>query len=316
MINFNSKIFVAGHRGLVGSAIVRKLKKKGYKKIITISRSELDFTNQKKVYNFVKKIKPDFVFIAAAKVGGIRLNENYKADMIYNNLSIQTNLIDAAYKSGVKSLIFLGSSCVYPRNCNQPIKEKYLLTDILEKTNDAYAVAKIAGIKMCESYNDQFKTNYKCIMPTNTFGPNDKYDEFGSHFFPALINKIHQLKIKNKKEITLWGNGSAKREMIYVDDLADACVYFMNKKFRGTIINIGTGKDFKIKEYVKIIGNVIAPGKKIKIKFDRTKPNGTPRKLLSIGLSKKYGWRPKTDLKDAIYHTYKDFLKKNQVYKN
>ena len=286
MINFNSKIFVAGHRGLVGSAIVRKLKKKGYKKIITISRSELDFTNQKKVYNFVKKIKPDFVFIAAAKVGGIRLNENYKADMIYNNLSIQTNLIDAAYKSGVKSLIFLGSSCVYPRNCNQPIKEKYLLTDILEKTNDAYAVAKIAGIKMCESYNDQFKTNYKCIMPTNTFGPNDKYDEFGSHFFPALINKIHQLKIKNKKEITLWGNGSAKREMIYVDDLADACVYFMNKKFRGTIINIGTGKDFKIKEYVKIIGNVIAPGKKIKIKFDRTKPNGTPRKLLSIGLSK------------------------------
>ena len=316
MINFNSKIFVAGHRGLVGSAIVRKLKKKGYKKIITISRSELDFTNQKKVYNFVKKIKPDFVFIAAAKVGGIRLNENYKADMIYNNLSIQTNLIDAAYKSGVKSLIFLGSSCVYPRNCNQPIKEKYLLTDILEKTNDAYAVAKIAGIKMCESYNDQFKTNYKCIMPTNTFGPNDKYDEFGSHFFPALINKIHQLKIKNKKEITLWGNGSAKREMIYVDDLADACVYFMNKKFRGTIINIGTGKDFKIKEYVKIIGNVIAPGKKIKIKFDRTKPNGTPRKLLSIGLSKKYGWRPKTDLKDAIYRTYKDFLKKNQVYKN
>ena len=199
MINFNSKIFVAGHRGLVGSAIVRKLKKKGYKKIITISRSELDFTNQKKVYNFFKKIKPDFVFIAAAKVGGIRLNENYKADMIYNNLSIQTNLIDAAYKSGVKSLIFLGSSCVYPRNCNQPIKEKYLLTDILEKTNDAYAVAKIAGIKMCESYNDQFKTNYKCIMPTNTFGPNDKYDEF-IHIFPALINKIHQLKIKNKKK--------------------------------------------------------------------------------------------------------------------
>ena len=316
MINFNSKIFVAGHKGLVGSAIVRKLKKKGYKKIITISRSDLDFTNQKKVYKFIKKIKPDFVFIAAAKVGGIRLNENYKADMIYNNLSIQTNLIDAAYKSGVKSLIFLGSSCVYPRNCNQPIKEEYLLTDILEKTNDAYAVAKIAGIKMCESYNEQFKTNYKCIMPTNTFGPNDKYDEFSSHFFPALINKIHELKIMNKKEITLWGNGNAKREMIYVDDLADACVYFMNKKFKGTIVNIGTGKDFKIKEYVKIIGNVIAPGKKIKIKFDRTKPNGTRRKLLSISRSKKYGWRPKTDLKDAIYHTYKDFLKKNQVYKN
>ena len=315
-MNLNSKIFVAGHRGLVGSAIVRKLKKKGYKNIITINRSRLDFTNQKKVYNFIKKIKPKFIFIAAAKVGGIKLNENYKADMIYNNLAIQTNLIDSAYKSGVKSLLFLGSSCVYPRNCAQPIKEEYLLTDQLEKTNDAYAVAKIAGIKMCESYNEQFKTNYKCIMPTNTFGPNDKYDKFGSHFFPALIKKIHEFKIKNKKEITLWGNGNAKREMIYVDDLADACVYFMNNKFKGTIINIGTGRDFKIKEYVNIIGSVIAPGKKIKIKFDQTKPNGTPRKLLSINLSKKYGWSPKTDLKDAIFKTYKDFLKKNQVYKD
>ena len=316
MINLNSKIFVAGHRGLVGSAIVRKLKKKGYKNIITVNRSRLDFTNQKKVYNFIKKIKPKFIFIAAAKVGGISLNENYKADMIYNNLTIQTNLIDSAYKSGVKSLLFLGSSCVYPRNCTQPIKEEYLLSDHLEKTNDAYAIAKIAGIKMCESYNEQFKTNYKCVMPTNTFGPNDKYDKFGSHFFPALIKKIHEFKIKNKKEITLWGDGNAKREMIYVDDLADACVYFMNNKFKGTIINIGTGRDFKIKEYVNIIGNVIAPGKKIKIKFDQTKPNGTPRKLLSISLSKKYGWSPKTDLRDAISKTYKDFLKKNQVYKD
>lgn len=316
MINLNSKIFVAGHRGLVGSAILRRLKKKGYKNIITVNRSRLDFTNQKKVYNFIKKIKPKFIFIAAAKVGGIKLNENYKADMIYNNLTIQTNLIDSAYKSGVKNLLFLGSSCVYPRNCTQPIKEEYLLSDQLEKTNDAYAIAKIAGIKMCESYNEQFKTNYKCVMPTNTFGPNDKYDKFDSHFFPALIKKIHEFKIKNKKEITLWGDGNAKREMIYVDDLADACVYFMNKKFKGTIINIGTGRDFKIKEYVNIIGNVIIPGKKIKIKFDQTKPNGTPRKLLSISLSKKYGWSPKTDLRDAIFETYKDFLKKNQVYKN
>ena len=310
MIDLNSKIFVAGHNGLVGSAIVRKLKKKGYKNIITMNRSKLDLTNQKKVYNFIKNIKPKFIFIAAAKVGGIKLNENFKADMIYNNLAIQTNLIDSAYKSGVKDLLFLGSSCVYPRNCKQPIKEEFLLTNLLEKTNDAYAIAKIAGIKMCESYNEQFKTNYKCIMPTNTFGPNDKYDEFGSHFFPALIKKIHEFKIRNKKKIILWGNGNARREMIYVDDLADACVYYMNKKFRGTIINIGTGRDFRIKDYVKIIGSVIVPDKKINIQFDKTKPNGTPRKLLNISLSKKFGWSPKTDLKVAIYETYKDFLKK------
>ena len=308
MMNLNSKIFVAGHRGLVGSAIVRKLKKKGYKNIITINRSRLDFTNQKKVYNFIKKIKPKFIFIAAAKVGGIKLNEKYKADMIYTNLAIQINLIDSAYKSGVKNLLFLGSSCVYPRNCAQPIKEEYLLTDQLEKTNDAYAIAKIAGIKMCESYNEQFKTNYKCIMPTNTFGPNDKYDKFGSHFFPALIKKIHEFKIQNKKEITLWGNGNAKREMIYVDDLADACVYFMNNKFKGTIINIGTGRDFKIKEYVKIIGNVIAPGKKIKIKFDQTKPNGTPRRKVCTKKLYDMGWRPKVSMESGLERTIEWFM--------
>ena len=316
MIKSNSKIFVAGHKGLVGSAILRKLIQKGYKNIVTVSRSKLDLTNQSKVHNFIKKIKPKYIFIAAAKVGGINLNSKFKADMIYHNLTIQTNLIDAAYKAGVKDLLFLGSSCVYPRNCKQPIKEEYLLSSLLEKTNDAYAVAKIAGIKMCESYNDQFKTNYKCIMPTNTFGPNDKYDKFESHFFPALIKKVHEFKIKKRKELILWGNGNSRREMIYVDELADACVYFMNKKFKESIINIGTGKDYKIKEYVKIIGKVIVPGKNIKIKYDRTKPNGTPRKLLNIERSKKYGWAPKSNLEDAIFQTYKNFLKKNQVYKD
>ncbi len=314
-MNLNSKIFVAGHKGLVGSAILRTLQKRGYKNIITVSKSKLDLTSQLKVFNFLKREKPKFIFIAAAKVGGINLNEKYKADMIYQNLVIQTNLIHSAYKVGVKDLLFLGSSCVYPRNCKQPIKEKYLLSGLLEKTNDAYAIAKIAGIKMCESYNDQFKTNYKCIMPTNTFGPNDKYDELGSHFFPALIKKIHEFKIKKSKHLILWGNGNPKREMIYVDDLADACIYFMKKRFKETIINIGTGKDYMIKEYVKLIARVILPNKNIKIKYDKTKPNGTPRKLLNINLSKKYGWLAKTTLEVAILETYKDFLKKNRVYK-
>ena len=230
MINKNSKIYVAGHNGLVGSAIVRKLKKKGYTKIIVRDKSNLDLTNQSKVYQFIKKQKPDFIFIAAAKVGGIYSNDKYRADFIFNNLSIQNNIIHGAFSNGVRNLIFLGSSCVYPRNCPQPIKEKYLLDGKLEKTNDAYSIAKIAGIKMCESYNAQYRTNFKCIMPTNTFGPNDKYDTLNSHFLPALIKKIHNLKVGKKSRLVLWGNGLAKREVIYVDDIADACIFFMKKK--------------------------------------------------------------------------------------
>ena len=231
MINLKSKIYVAGHKGLVGSAIIRKLKQKGYKNIIFRSKKQLDLKNQKKVHSFLKKNKPDFIFIAAAKVGGIYSNDKYRAEFIFDNLSIQTNLIHSAYLCGIKDLIFLGSSCVYPRKCKQPIKESYLLTGELEKTNDAYAIAKIAGIKMCESYNIQYKTNYKCLMPTNTFGPNDNYDTLNSHFLPALIKKVHDLKLNNKKELILWGNGLAKREVIYVDDLADACIFFMKKNF-------------------------------------------------------------------------------------
>ena len=311
MINLKSKIYVAGHKGLVGSAIIRKLKQKGYKNLIFKSKKELNLKNQKKVYNFLKKNKPDFIFITAAKVGGIYSNDKYRAEFIFDNLSIQTNLIHSAYLCGIKNLIFLGSSCVYPRNCKQPIKENYLLTGELEKTNDAYAIAKIAGIKMCESYNIQYKTNYKCLMPTNTFGPNDNYNVLNSHFFPALIKKVHDLKLNNKKELILWGNGQAKREVIYVDDLADACIFFMKKKFYGTTLNIGTGKDFSINHYAKMILRRIIPKNKIKIKFDLSKPNGTPRKVLDIKLSKKYGWKPKIGLDEAITRTYKSFLENN-----
>ena len=312
MLSKNSLIFVAGHNGLVGSAIVRKLKLKGYKKILTVNKSKLNLKNQSKVLAFFKKHKPQFVFISAAKVGGIYSNNKYKAEFIYDNIIIQSNIINSAYECGIKKLIFLGSSCVYPKNCRQPIKEKYLLTGELEKTNEPYAIAKIAGIKMCESYNFQYKVNYKCLMPTNTYGPNDNYHELNSHFFPSLIRKAHEIKIKKKKQLTLWGNGNAKREMIYVDDLADACVYFMNKKTKETLINIGTGKDYSIKRYAKIILGVINPNQKIKIKFDKSKPNGTSQKKLDISLTKKYSWKPKTSLIEGIKTTYANFLRKKQ----
>ena len=309
MISKKSKIFVAGHNGLVGSAIVRRLKDLGYKNIILRNKSSLDLTNQLKVNKFLKKYKPKFIFIAAAKVGGIYSNNKFKADFIFNNLSIQTNLIHSAFLNGIKNLIFLGSSCVYPRNCTQPIKEDYLLGGKLEKTNDAYAIAKIAGIKMCESYNEQYNMNYKCIMPTNTFGPNDKYDSLNSHFLPALIKKIHNLKKNKKKKLVLWGNGMAKREVIYVDDIADACIYFMNKKIKENTVNVGTGKDLTIKKYAELMLRLIIPERKIKIVYDRSKPNGTPRKVLDISLAKKYGWKPKTNLKDSILKAYKSYLR-------
>ena len=312
MIDLNSKIYVAGHNGLVGSAIVRKLKEKGYKKIITTDRLSLDLSNQNKVLKFLKKKKPKFIFIAAAKVGGIYSNNKYRAQFIYENLIIQSNIIHSAYLSGVKNLIFLGSSCVYPRLCKQPIKENYLLGGHLEKTNDAYAIAKIAGIKMCESYNIQYKTNYKSLMPTNTFGPNDNYDKLNSHFIPALIRKVHEIKLRKKKKLILWGNGLAKREILYVEDLADACVFFMNKKIKEPVLNIGSGKDYTIKDYAQLILKTLIPKKKIKIVFDFSKPNGTPRKVLNVSLAKKYGWEPKIKLKTAIQETYKDYIKINK----
>tara|TARA_B100000780_G_C21116411_1_gene451744 strand:- start:979 stop:1920 length:942 start_codon:yes stop_codon:yes gene_type:complete len=311
MVTKNSKIFLAGHNGMVGTALLNKLKDDGYKKIITINKKKLDLLNQQNVEKFIKKIKPDFIIIAAAKVGGILINNTDKASFIYENIMIQTNIIHSAYLAGVKNLIFLGSSCVYPRNCPQPIKEDYLLSGKLEKTNDAYAIAKISGIKMCESYNFQYGMNYRCLMPTNSFGANDNYDLKSSHFFPALIKKIHKIKINKKKELTIWGNGKVKREMIYVEDLADACIFFMKKNTKDKLINIGTGKDYTINEYAKKIMKIIIPEKKIKLNHDLSKPNGTKRKLLDVSLAKKYGWRFQSKLEDSILKTYHYFLKEN-----
>jgi GDP-L-fucose synthase len=315
MINKKSKIYVAGHNGLVGGAILRKLKEKGYRNIITADRKKLDLTNQSKVLYFIKKKKPDFIFLAAAKVGGIFSNQKYKADFLYSNLSIQLNVINSAYLCGVKNLIFLGSSCVYPRGCKQPIKESYLLDGQLEKTNDAYAISKIAGIKMCESYNEQYKTNFKCLMPTNTYGKNDNYDNLNSHFIPALIKKIHNIKVKNLNKLQLWGDGSARREVIYVDDVARACVFFMNKSVKENVINIGTGIDFSIKNYATKILKIILPNKKVKIYFDKSKPNGTPRKVMNINLAKKYGWKPICKFEESIYKTYQSYLKETHFSK-
>ena len=309
MINKNSKIFLAGHKGLVGSAILRILKQKGYKKILTITKNKLDLREQKKVFLFLKKNKPKLIINAAATVGGIAANNKYRADFIYNNLSIQTNLIHSAFKNNIKNLIFLGSSCVYPRDCKQPIKEKYLLSGFLEKTNEPYAIAKIAGIKMCESFNHQYKTNYLCIMPCNAFGPNDNYDLETSHFFPALIRKIFEATKQKRKSIKLWGTGKVKRELIYVDDIAEACIFFMNKKTRSALINIGSEKENTIKNYAKLIAKKI--GSKIKIQFDENvKMSGTPRKILDCTLAKSHGWRIKTNFNLALDLTIKDFLKK------
>jgi GDP-L-fucose synthase len=308
VITKNTKIFLAGHKGLVGSAILRRLNILGYKNILTVDKKKLDLTNQKKVFLFLKRNRPQAIIIAAAKVGGINANNKYRANFIYENLAIQNNLIHSAFLNKIKNLIFLGSSCVYPKNCKQPIKEKYLLTGLLEHTNEPYAIAKIAGIKMCESYNIQYGTNYKCLMPSNTYGPNDNYNLQSSHFFPALIRKIYDAKIKKANKIILWGTGKPKRELIYVDDVADACIFFLNKKTKESLINIGTGKDLKIEQYAKLIMKFL--NIKINIHFDKTKPDGTPRKLLDTAIAKKCGWRPKISLKDGFFLTYEDYLNK------
>ena len=308
MIAKNSKIFVTGHKGLVGSSIVRRLKFHGYKNLILKTKNELDLRNQNKVKNFFKKNKIDAVINAAATVGGIEANNKFRANFIYDNLSIQNNIIHSCYENKIKNLIFLGSSCIYPRNCNQPIKESYLLGGNLEKTNEAYAVAKIAGIKMCESYNFQYKTNYKCLRPCNLYGPNDNYNLETSHFFPALIAKIHQSIIKRTNILTLWGTGSPKRELMYVDDLADACIYFLNKQSKETLINVGSGNEMKIIEYAKFIIKELQLD--LKIKLDQSKPDGTPRKIIDSSLARKYGWKPKVSLKEGFKKTYIDYVKK------
>lgn len=308
MIKKKSFIFVTGHNGLVGSAVLRRLKFYGYENIITKTKKQLNLKDQSKVFRFFKSHKIDAVINAAGKVGGIHANNKYKADFIYDNISIQNNIIHSCYKNNIKHLIFLGSSCIYPRDAKQPIKEKYLLTGELEKTNEPYAIAKIAGIKMCESYNFQYKTNYKCLMPCNLYGPNDNYNLQNSHFLPALISKIHFAKKGKKKSITIWGNGKPKRELMFVDDLADACIYFLNKMTKETLINIGTGKEMNIVNYARFIISTL--NAKLKIKFDETKPNGTPRKIVDNTIARKYGWKPKIEFKKGLKLTYKDFLNK------
>jgi len=310
MIKKNDKIYLTGHTGLVGSAIYRRLKKLKYSNIIISNKKNLDLRDQKKVFHFLKKTKPKIIIIAAAKVGGIKANNKYKGEFIYDNLAIQTNLIHGAFINNIKNIIFLGSSCVYPKYAKQPIKEKYLLQGELEKTNEPYAIAKIAGIKLCESYNFQYKTNYKCLMPTNTYGPEDNYDLNTSHFFPAIIKKIYLAQVNKQKFITLWGSGKAKRELIFVDDLAEAIVFFMNKKTKETLINVGSGVEKTIYEFTKFALKTL--NVKLKIKFDKSKPDGTLRKKLDLSIIKKYGWKSKISLKNGILTTYKNFILKKK----
>ena len=307
MINKFSKIYLTGHKGLVGTAILKKLTGLGYKNIITITRDKLDLREQSKVFDFFKKKKIDAVINAAGHVGGIFANDKYKANFIYDNLAIQNNIIHACYKNKIKNLIFLGSSCIYPKNSKQPIKEKYLLTGELEKTNEPYAVAKIAGIKMCESYNFQYNTNYKCLMPCNLYGPNDNYDLKTSHFFPALIVKALEAK-KNKKKLILWGSGKPKRELMYVDDLADACIYFLKKKTKDSLINIGTGIEKSIFQYAKFILKKI--NYECQIIFDKSLPDGTPRKIIDNSLALSYGWKSNINLDEGFKLTLNSYLSK------
>ena len=306
-LNKKSKIFLAGHTGMVGSSILNHLRKKNYKFIYTKTKKSLDLRDQNKTEKYLRYLKPDFVIIAAARVGGIYANEKYKANFIYENLVIQNNLIHSSYLAGVKKLIFLGSSCIYPKLSPQPIKEEYLLTGKLEPTNDAYAIAKIAGLKMCEAYNKQYNVNYICLMPTNLYGPNDNYDTLNSHFYPALIKKIYYSKLKNKKFIKIWGNGKPKRELMYVDDLANACEFFLKKKTKHTLINVGTGQEKSIENFAKFIMKKLDI--KLKIQKDMKKPNGTPRKILNSNIARGYGWKPKFSLDKGFDLTYKDFLK-------
>jgi GDP-L-fucose synthase len=306
-LNKKSKIFLAGHNGMVGSSILRIFKKKGYKNIFFKDRKSLNLLDQRKTYNYLNKIKPDFVIIAAAKVGGILANSKQKAEFIYENLMIQTNLIHSSYLVGVNKLLFLGSSCIYPKYSKQPISESSLLSGKLEDTNDAYSVAKIAGVKMCEAYNEQYGTNYLCLMPTNLYGPNDNYDLMRSHFFPALISKIYRAKTKKSKNIDIWGDGTPIRELMYVDDVAEACEFFLKKKTKHSLINIGSGDERTILSYCQFIFKKLKA--EINIRFDKKKPNGTPRKKLNLNLAKKYGWYAKTKLNEGFDLTYKSFLK-------
>ena len=306
IIKKTDKIYLAGHTGLVGKAVLKKLKDKGFEKIIVRKKMQLDLKNQKKTFEFLNKIKPKIVIICAAKVGGIKANNNKRADFLIDNLEIQNNLIHGSFKNKVKNLIFLGSSCVYPSNISKPINEEMLLKGPLEKTNEPYAIAKIAGIKLCQSFNKQYKTNYRCLMPCNIFGLSDNYNLDSSHFIPAILKKFF-LASKSNKIVKLWGTGNVLREVMYADDLADAIVFFMNKKTNHMIINIGSNIEKTIKEFTKSIIKILKL--KIKVKFNNDKRlNGVMRKKLDLSLAKKHGWKYKTSFDDAIKFTYNDLI--------
>lgn len=306
----SSKIYIAGHKGMVGSAIFRRLQKEGFDNIITRSSSELDLRNQEAVATFFLQEKPDYVFLAAAKVGGIVANNSYRGEFLYDNLMIQNHVIHNSYLHGVKKLMFLGSSCIYPKLAPQPLKEEYLLTGLLESTNEPYAVAKIAGIKLCDAYRSQYGCNFVSVMPTNLYGYNDNYHPENSHVLPALIRKFHEARISGTDKVIIWGTGTPKREFLFADDLADACVFLMDTYNDSNLINIGTGKDVTIAELAFLIKRIV--GFDGKIEFDTSKPDGTPRKLMDVSKLHSYGWEHRIELEEGVQLAYDDFLSKQQ----
>ncbi len=305
-MNKNSKIYVAGHRGMVGSAILRKLQKEGFENLIYKTSDELDLRNQQQVIDFFESEKPDYVFMAAAKVGGIVANNTYRADFLYENLQIQNNVIHNAYKTKVKKLMFLGSSCIYPKLAPQPLKESYLLTGVLENTNEPYAIAKIAGIKMCEAYRQQYNCNFISVMPTNLYGYHDNYHPQNSHVLPALLRKFHEAATNNDPEVTIWGTGKPMREFLFSDDLADACLFLMQNYNEPELINVGTGKDLTIKDLAFLIKETT--GFEGKLNFDESKPDGTPRKLMDVTKLHALGWKHNVELREGIALAYQDFV--------
>ena len=323
-MELHARIYIAGHRGLAGSAILRRLSSGGYRNIVTRTHAELELTDTRAVKAFLESEKPEYVFLAAAKVGGILANDTYPADFIHSNLAIQTNVIHEAWRNGVKRLLFLGSSCIYPRDCPQPIKEEYLLTGLLEATNRAYAIAKIAGIEMCRSYNQQHGTRYLAAMPNNMYGPGDNYDLESSHVLPALIRKMHEAKTRGIDHVVIWGTGSPRREFLYSDDMADACVMMMHlpddafgEILRGPnglpLINVGCGEDQTISDLARAVASAV--GFRGTLEFDKSKPDGTPRKLLDVSRLRKFGWAPRIDLQSGIVAAYKDFLAREGTFR-
>jgi GDP-L-fucose synthase len=306
-LNKNAKIYIAGHRGMVGSAIMRKLRKEGFLNFVTRTSVELDLRNQQHVLDFFNSEKPEYVFLAAARVGGIMANDTFRAEFIYDNLCIQNNIIHSSYLNQVKKLMFMGSSCIYPKLAPQPLKEEYLLTGLLEHSNEPYAIAKIAGIKMCDAYRSQYGSNYISVMPTNLYGYNDNYDLQSSHVFPALIRKFHEAKVNGSRSVIIWGTGKPCREFLFADDLADACYFLMNSYDEPGFINIGMGEDISIKDFALLVKEIV--GFNGEIEFDTSKPDGTPRKLMDVSKIHAMGWKHSTPLKEGIKLAYQDFLK-------